>query len=60
MDDDQLRHLALIAHHCYGSADLAMNCIHHLVSRQAIPADAKSHYLALVQAERPKVAGQRL
>jgi FkbM family methyltransferase len=64
MDGEQLKHLALIAHHCYGSFDLALNCIHHLASRGAIPPDAKNRYVALLQtarpAARPKVAGQRL
>jgi FkbM family methyltransferase len=49
MDGEQLKHLALIAHHCYGSYDLAMNCIHHLASRNEIEPDAKNRYLELVQ-----------
>ncbi len=49
MDSEQLKHLALIAHHCYGSYDLAMNCIHHLAVRNEVPPDAKSRYLGLVQ-----------
>lgn len=49
MDSEQLKHLALIAHHCYGSYDLAMNCIHHLAVRDEVAADAKSRYLGLVQ-----------
>jgi FkbM family methyltransferase len=54
MDDEQLTHLALIAHHCYGSYDLAMNCIHHLTTRGAVPTDAKNRYVALLQVQRPK------
>lgn len=54
MDDEQLTHLALIAHHCYASYDLAMNCIHHLTTRGAVPADAKNRYVALLQAQRAK------
>jgi FkbM family methyltransferase len=57
MENEQLKHLALIAHHCYGSFDLALNCVHHLASRGAIAPDAKNHYVALLQANRPKVAG---
>jgi FkbM family methyltransferase len=49
MDSEQLKHLALIAHHCYGSYDLAMNCIHHLASRNELKPDAKNRYLELVQ-----------
>jgi FkbM family methyltransferase len=60
MDVEQLKHLALIAHHCYGSPDLALNCVHHLASRGAIPADATHRYLALFQSERPKAVRQRL
>jgi FkbM family methyltransferase len=48
MGNEQLKHLALIAHHCYGSFDLAVNCIHHLVIRRAVHPDAKNRYLRLV------------
>lgn len=50
MDSEQLKHLAIISHHCYGSFDLAMNCILHLVQRNAVPADAQGRYLALLHA----------
>jgi FkbM family methyltransferase len=60
MDSEQLKHLALIAHHCYGSFDLALNCIHHLATRKAIPPDGKNRYVDLLQTKRPKVAGPRL
>jgi FkbM family methyltransferase len=53
MESEQLKHLALIAHHCYGSSDLAMNCIHQLVKRNAVAASSESRYLALQQARRP-------
>lgn len=49
MDDEQLKHLALLAHHCYRSFDLAMNCIHHLTTRNAVAPDAKARYVALLQ-----------
>jgi FkbM family methyltransferase len=45
MDSEQLKHLALVAHHCYGSFDLAVNCLHHLVARKAVPADAGNRYV---------------
>ena len=54
MDSEQLKHLALIAHHCYGSFDLALNCVHHLASRGAVPPDAKNRYVALLQTITPK------
>ncbi|MDB5632326.1 MAG: FkbM family methyltransferase [Tardiphaga sp.] len=60
MDSEQLKHLALIAHHGYGSFDLALNCIHHLTTRNAVPPDAKNRYLALLQAERPQPRNQSL
>jgi len=49
MSSEQLKHLALIAHHCYGSWDLAANCIHHLVARGAAPADSIPQYLTLIR-----------
>lgn len=60
MESEQLKHLALIAHHCYGSFDLALNCIHHLAARGAIPSDSKNRYFGLLQTQRPRVAGARL
>jgi FkbM family methyltransferase len=49
MDSEQLKHLALIAHDCYGSFDLAANSIHHLIRRSAVPADTMNRYLGLVR-----------
>lgn len=49
MDSEQLKHLAIISHHCYGSFDLAMNCIYHLVARNAVAADAQNRYLDLLK-----------
>jgi hypothetical protein len=49
MDSEQLKHLALIAHHCYRSVDLAMNCIFHLTKRQIIPGDGCSRYEAILR-----------
>jgi len=48
MDSEQLKHLAIIVHHCYGSFDLTMNCIHHLIRRNAVTKDAQNHYLNLL------------
>jgi len=36
MQSEQLKHLAIIAHYCYGSFDLAINCIHRLIARKQI------------------------
>jgi FkbM family methyltransferase len=49
LSTEQLKHLALIAHHCYGSWDLAVNCLHHLAGRGAAPADSLSRYLASIK-----------
>lgn len=46
MTAEQLKHLAMIAHHCYGSFDLAANCIHRLCARQAIPDRSVHDYIA--------------
>jgi hypothetical protein len=47
MTDEQLKHLAIIAHHCYRSFDLVTNCIFHLCRRQVIAADSVQNYMAL-------------
>ena len=48
MSDEQLKHLALIAHHCYGSYDLAARCINVLAERGKIAADGLAQYLAIL------------
>jgi FkbM family methyltransferase len=50
MSAEQLKHLALVAHHCYRSYDLATNCVHHLASRGAIAADAPARYITMLPA----------
>jgi len=45
MSAEQLKHLALIAHCCYRSYDLAMKCINDLVLRNAIPSESGARYL---------------
>ena len=40
MDDEQLKHVAIIACTCYGSLDLAADCLSRLAERKAVPADA--------------------
>ncbi|QPF88138.1 FkbM family methyltransferase [Bradyrhizobium genosp. L] len=49
---EQLKHLALSAHHCYGSHDLAALCVQHLINRKAVVPEAGSRYLDLVRATR--------
>jgi FkbM family methyltransferase len=48
MSSEQLKHLAMVAHHCYASYDLAANCIHNLSSRGAIANEALGQYMAYV------------
>lgn len=44
LDDEQLKHLALIAHHCYQSYDLALRCVVHLEQRGAVAKGAPQRY----------------
>jgi len=57
MDVEQLKHLAVIAHHCYGSFDLAMNCLHHLTARGAVSPDTRARYIGIVQSTRTGPVG---
>jgi FkbM family methyltransferase len=50
MSDEQLKHLALIAHHCYRSFDLALRCVMLLEQRQALEAASQERYLTIVAA----------
>jgi len=50
MSDEQLKHLALIVHHCYGSFDLALRCVMLLEQRQALESGAQGRYLQLFSA----------
>lgn len=45
MSDEQLKHLALIAHACYGSFDLSLRCILLLEQRGAISAGGQQAYI---------------
>lgn len=46
MSVEQWKHLALIAHHCYGSVDLAARCLNILVRLGAVPETAAGRYLS--------------
>jgi FkbM family methyltransferase len=52
MSAEQWKHLALIAHHCYGSYDLALKAIISLMELGAVPADASKRYLASLPARK--------
>jgi FkbM family methyltransferase len=45
--DEQLKHLALIAHHCYRSFDLAFQCLVLLEERQVLETGSSQRYLGL-------------
>jgi FkbM family methyltransferase len=46
MSTGQLKHLAMIAHHCYGSIDLALRCILMLEERGELPAGTQQKYVS--------------
>lgn len=46
MNAEQWKHLALVAHHCYGSYDLALKAILILTQMGAVPEGANKRYLA--------------
>lgn len=52
MTAEQLKHLAMVAFHCYESYDLAANCIQHLLHRSAVVPEAGGRYRDLVEARR--------
>ena len=49
MSAEQWKHLALIAHHCYGSYDLALKAIVTLIGMGALPDDSGKRYLACLR-----------
>jgi FkbM family methyltransferase len=53
MSAEQWKHLALVAHHCYGSYDLALKAIITLMGIGAVPPDASRRYLANLPAVKP-------
>jgi len=48
MSDEQLKQLALLAHHIFGSYDLALRCIAFLEQRNAIASGSSRDYLRSV------------
>jgi hypothetical protein len=49
MSDEQLKQLVMIAHHCYGSVDLAMRMILLLEQKNALPKGSSHGFLALLK-----------
>ena len=52
MTAEQWKHLALIAHHCYGSYDLALKALVTLMELGAAPPDASRRYLTSLPARK--------
>jgi FkbM family methyltransferase len=52
MNTEQWKHLAMIAHHCYGSYDLALKAIINLMELGAVPADTSKRYIASLPARK--------
>lgn len=44
MSDDMLKHMAMIAYHCYNSFDVSMRCVQLLQLRGCLPADALERF----------------
>lgn len=55
LSEEQLKHLALVAHHCYGSFDLALICLVELERRGTLAGPVRDRYLALARAAAPAV-----
>jgi hypothetical protein len=49
MSSDQLKHLGLIAHSCYGSFDLAGRCVALLEQRKMLPAGTLGQYIEILR-----------
>ncbi|MEI7694323.1 MAG: FkbM family methyltransferase [Chlorobium sp.] len=56
MSNEQLKHLALVAHLCYGSFDLALRCILLLEHRGDIETNSQAKYLTLLSSTTPRIA----
>ena len=50
LDEEQLKHLALVAHHCYQSYDLALRCVAELERRSAVAKGCVQRYRQSVPA----------
>ena len=54
MSDEQLKHLALIAHHCYRSFDLALRCLWLREQRQTLQVGSQQRYAEMVSTPGPR------
>jgi FkbM family methyltransferase len=51
INDEQLKHLALISHHCYHSYDLTLRCLLLLEQRGAVEGSVQERYLQSFQSK---------
>lgn len=49
LSPDQWRHLALLAHHVFGSFDLAMRCVEALTDMEQVAPEAPMHYRQMLE-----------
>jgi FkbM family methyltransferase len=56
MSDEQLKHLALIVHYCYGSFDLALHCVMLLEERGIISQGSQGVYLSIASPQKQSQA----
>lgn len=54
LSDEQFKHLALVAHHVYGSFDLALRCVVELARRGAVARNAAQVYAYLLSTITPQ------
>ena len=54
MSGEQWKHLAMIAHHCYGSIDLALRAIIAATGLGALRSDSAERYLALQRSQKAR------
>ncbi len=48
LTDEQIKHMALIVHHCYKSFDLTMRCIMLLEQRNVLPIGSQKSYIEII------------
>lgn len=53
MDDEQLKQLAIIGYHCYGSFDLTIHCLYRLVERKVVVPNAVDLFIDSMKAAAP-------
>ena len=49
LTNEQLKQIALVAHYCFGSFDLAARCVELLELREILPKDSVKHYVSMLR-----------